>query len=407
MKRSLLLISFLLLSSTSLWAGYEETYAEWVQYFGLDPNAGRNSFLVLLIPSGGKYESMGTAYTAMAEDLGFIDANPAVSSYLDYSEIMVMHNDWISDSNLESFAYTQRFGDLGVGIAGKIIWIPFESTNAWGETVEQGAYTESLLTLNLAYNLFQNYYYDGFSLGMNIKSGYRGISESLVKNQNALAAMADFGFISRFNLFKFYASRDRNFSLGLSIKNLGQEFIENPDPLPTSITGGLSYAPFRFITFAFDVNQPFNLNGENAEMLNYALGMDFHASSFLSIQGGFLLKTGKPRMTMGSSLTIKKMTLYTNYTLDLTTQFKPVDRMSVSVKLNLGEQGRIRVRDKVQELYLEGLESYANGQYMEAIDYWSECLELDEGFLPALEMIETTQKSLNLEQEMRDLQTVE
>ncbi|MDA3851561.1 MAG: UPF0164 family protein, partial [Spirochaetaceae bacterium] len=139
-KISLLMLIFIFFCPV-IWAGFEDTYAAWVENFGLDPNSGRSSFLVLLIPAGGKYQSMATAYTAMTEDLGFIDANPAVSAYLTNTELMVFHNDWILDSNLESIAYTQRFGDFGLGVAGKMLWIPFEQTNSWGEAVAQGAYT--------------------------------------------------------------------------------------------------------------------------------------------------------------------------------------------------------------------------------------------------------------------------
>ncbi|MDA3850018.1 MAG: UPF0164 family protein, partial [Spirochaetaceae bacterium] len=246
---------------------------------------------------------------------------------------------------------------------------------------------------NISYNLFSDYYYDGFSIGANVKTAYRSISQSLAENQNALGLMGDLGIISRFNFLKFYASRDKNLALGLSLKNLGAEFIENPDPLPSSATAGLAYSPIRPLTVAADVNLPFYLNGEDAEQLSYAFGMDFTATSFLSMQTGFLLKAGKPRITMGSTMSINDFTLYANYTLDLTTQFQPVDRISVSLKIDLGDKGRTTIRDKVQEIYLLGLESYAQGLYLQAINHWEDCLELDPEFIPAQEMIETTKKS--------------
>lgn len=379
-----------------------------MEFFGLDPNAGRSSFLILLIPAGGKYEAMGTAYTAMTDDIGFIDSNPAVSSYLLNTELMLFHNNWISDSSyVESIAYTNREGRLGYGIAGKILWLSFDAYNDWGQNTSSGAYTESIVTLNASYNFFRNYYYDGLSLGANFKSGYRGISQSLTENQNAFSFMADFGLISKFNFLKFYASRDKNFSVGLSAKNLGVELIENPDPLPSGITAGIAYSPVRIFTLAIDATKPFYLNGEDAEMMSLAFGMDFNATSFLSIQSGFLLKTGKPRITLGSEVNVKSFSLYTNYTLDLATQFQAMDRMSVSLKWNLGDRGRTTLRDKVQELYLEGLEAYAQGRYYDAISLWEECLELDNEFLPAEEMINTTKKSLDLEEEMKERQRVE
>jgi len=408
MKRYTLSAVFFLSLLCPAWADFSDTYADWIEYFGLDPNAGRSSFLILLIPAGGKYESMGTAYTAMTDDLGFIDSNPAVSSYLNNTELMVLHNNWISDSSyVESVAYTNRVGKLGYGLAGKLLWMSFDAYNDWGQNTSTGAYTESVVTVNASYNFFRNYYFDGLSLGASFKTGYRGISQSLVENQNALSLMGDIGAISRFNFLKFYASRDKNFSVGLSVKNIGTELISNPDPLPSSVTAGIAYSPLRILTLAFDVNQPFYLNGEDAELISYAFGMDLHATSFLSVQSGFLLKTGKPRLTLGSEVKIQSFSIYTNYTLDLTTQFEAMDRMSVSLKWDLGDRGRTTIRDKVQDLYLEGLEAYAKGRYNDAIALWEECLQLDEEFIPAQEMIDTTKKSLDLEEEMKELQRVE
>ncbi|MDC7223492.1 MAG: UPF0164 family protein [Spirochaetales bacterium] len=404
-KRLIPLFFFICLSLAH--ADWEDTYSDLISFAGLDSNSGQNSFLTLLIPAGGKYQSMGTAYTAVAKDAGYLESNPAVSSHLNETELTFYHNDWIDDSNMESVAYTQRKGNIGWGIGGKFLWLPFDETNSWGETTDSGAYTETILTLNGSVNLLGDYYYSGLSLGVNAKAAYRGISESLAEGQSALALMGDVGLLTQFNLLKFYPSRERNCAVGLSVKNLGTEFITDPDPLPSRVTGGISYAPIKPLLLAFDVTYPFNLNGEEAEEISYAMGMDLNMTDFLSLQGGFLLKLGKPRITMGTDLDLEKFSIGVNYTLDLATQFKPVDRIVLSFSLNLGDLGRTTLRDKVQELYLTGLGAYSQGNYAQAIIYWEECLELDETFTPAQEMIATTRKSLELEEKMREQQTVE
>ena len=43
---------------------------------------GTTSFRSLLIPSGGRAESLGSAYTALSDDISFIDYNPAASALL-------------------------------------------------------------------------------------------------------------------------------------------------------------------------------------------------------------------------------------------------------------------------------------------------------------------------------------
>jgi tetratricopeptide (TPR) repeat protein len=138
-----------------------------------------------------------------------------------------------------------------------------------------------------------------------------------------------------------------------------------------------------------------------------AVGMDLSLTSFLSLQSGMLLKTGKPRITAGTKLELEKFALGVNYTLDLATQFKPVDRIVLSLSLNLGDFGRTTIRDKVQELYLNGLAAYSQGEYSRALSFWEECLTLDKEFTPAQEMIDTTKRSIELEKTMKEKQTVE
>ena len=45
-----------------------------------DPNTGLTAFPTLLIPMGGRFEAMGTAFTAVADDAGYIESNPAGSA---------------------------------------------------------------------------------------------------------------------------------------------------------------------------------------------------------------------------------------------------------------------------------------------------------------------------------------
>ena len=77
-------------------------YVNWSESFGAntDSNMGLTVFPVLLIPSGGRNEGMGTAYTAVAEGPELLESNPAGSVYASGSEIGLVHHDWISDSKL-------------------------------------------------------------------------------------------------------------------------------------------------------------------------------------------------------------------------------------------------------------------------------------------------------------------
>jgi hypothetical protein len=416
MKIKTAVLTFLLISLFNISADdFNDYYSTWSSLFGIDSNAGTNSFLILLIPSGGKYEGMATAYTAMALDSGFIDSNPAASSLIDNSELAFLHNNWISDVNIESIIYATRIGNFGYGFAGKMMYLPFTGVDDWGDRYSNdytsdyasGYYWETIGTANFSYNILKSFYFDGISMGANFKVGYRNVPYSIATDQSAVALMGDFGILSRFNLFKPYYSRDKNFSLGLSLKNFGVEFITDPDPLPTMFSAGLGYSPIRPLTLAFDFNYPFNLDGTDAQSFYFAFGMDLLLTNFLSLQSGVLIKSGLPRFTIGTALEFEKVDFAINYTLDLTTQYDELDRISIEVRLNLGDYGRKDKEEKAEVLYIEGLKIYAEGDFIGAIKKWEECLLLNPVFSPANDMIDTAINSFELQEEMLEKQTAD
>ena len=75
-------------------------------------------------------EGMGTAFTAVADDSGFIEANPAASASLARTELSVLHNNWISDTRVESVVFTTRYDHLGLGAAAKVLYLPFTHYNS-------------------------------------------------------------------------------------------------------------------------------------------------------------------------------------------------------------------------------------------------------------------------------------
>ena len=395
-------------SAAHLWS---EGYSDASSMLGIDPNAGRNSFLTLLIPGGGKYEGMATAHTAAAFDSGYLEANPAAGSFVPQRTLMFSHVDWIADSSLESISYTFRpeaLEELGVGFGGKFLHVPFTGYNAWGAQYASGGssaagwYTEFIGSAAVSCNFLRSFYFGGISVGAALKAGYRGISAALAPKQNALSLMGDVGVMTRFNFLKLFPSREMNFSVGIMLKNMGAEFIDSPDPLPSYASLGIAYRPFSPLTLAFDVNMPFNLDGTPAEALGFAAGANIEVADFLAFHTGVLIKTGKPRFAVGADVELKHFTLTANYTLDLTTRLELFDRMSVSVKLNLDSLRRLVVEDDARALYLDGLESYSAGDIAEAIRLWESALKLDPSFKPAAEMLDTAKEMLEIEEELQD-----
>jgi hypothetical protein len=416
---------FLVLFSAGALDFDEDAYDSISGIYKVDDNAGLTTFPVLLVPLGGRAEGMGTAFAALADDLTFIEWNPAGSSMLAFTELGVFHNNWIADTKVESIIFASRFRDLGYGAGIKWLYTPFSEYNMYGERVSKGYYSEMVATLNVSYNFLAGYYFSGISVGANIKGAARFMpdysdaddkgnnSGRLISgsglSQSAAMAMVDIGGLTRFNLFKFYNAREKNTSAALVIRNLGPP--AKGEPLPTSVTAALAYKPIRPLTVDFDFTLPMNMQDISlSEKPYWAVGLNVDITEFLSMRAGLLGRYGGYRVTIGSAVNLGKIALDVNYSLDLLTQITPLNRVSLGIRFNFGDQGRQETRNKVDSLYLSGLDAYALGNYQDAKSYWEEALVLDSKFDPAKEgiaLIGGTDALDNRIQTMQELDTYE
>ena len=387
--------------------------------FGVDPNAGLTAFPILRIPMGGRSEGMAGAFSAVADDITFLDHNPAASSMLGRSEIALFHNNWIADANIAALAFASRREDLGFAAGVKWLYLPFTEYNMFGNRVSRGYYSEGVVTLNISYNFFRGHYFSGLSVGANIKGAFRTVpdfsaADDQGNNQGAIipgsgreqstaAGMMDIGFLTRFNFLKFHSSRERNAAAALVFRNLGPPAMG--DPLPSAITAGLSYRPLRPLLFSFDFTVPMNFTDISlSERPYWAFGVAGEVTSFLSMRAGFMGRAGNARITVGSGIQLERISLEVNYTLDLATQIQPMNRVSLGVRLNLGDQGRGARAEKVEALYLAGLEAYSRSDFCTARALWQEALSLDPRFEPAREGLSVVERALELEERIREMQ---
>ncbi|MDR1319503.1 MAG: UPF0164 family protein [Treponema sp.] len=384
--------------------------------YGIDDNAGLTAFPVLNVPMGGRSEGMATAFSAVSDDISFIEYNPAGSALLPRSELAFFHNNWIADTKIEGAAFATRIKDLGLAAGGKWLYTPFTEYNLYGERVSKGYYSEAVAILNGSYNFLSSYYFSGLSAGVNLKGAFRFVPDYTDNDDNIIAnsgrsqstamVMADIGTLTRFDLLKFYYSRERNSSAALVIKNLGPP--AQGDPLPTVITAAFSYKPLRPFLIAFDFSQPFNLMDPRlSEKPYFALGTAVSVTDFLSMRMGVLFKAGGTRLTLGSAVTLNKVALDINYSLDLLTQMQPLNRISIGVRFDLGDQGRRQTADRVSTLYLAGLDAYSLRNYSEARYNWEEALSLDPKFEPARESLRVLEGQETIERRIDEMQRLD
>jgi len=384
--------------------------------YGIDNNAGLTAFPVLNIPFGGRSEGMAGAFSSVSDDVSFLEYNPAGSSMLEKSELAFFHNNWVAETKMEAAAYTTRFGNLGIAAGMKWLYTPFTEYNIYGERVSGGYYSEGVVTLNTSYNFIPGYYFSGVSAGINLKGAFRlmpdytdnydNIIGGSGLSQSAIMGMADIGFLTRFDLFKSYASRERNASAAIVLRNLGPPALG--EPLPAALNASFSIKPLRPLMFALDFTLPLNLMDiKLSEKPHASLGISVNVASFLSMRAGFMYKAGSSRITIGSAVSFNNIAIDVNYTLDLLTQFHPMNRISLGVRLDLGDGGRRQLSDKVDDFYLLGHEAFSRGNFTDARLCWEEALRLNPRYEPAKEslaMLDAREKLFNRVDNMQRLE---
>ncbi len=406
------------------WSDYAASVAEAFSSL-TDDNSGSTSFRSLYIPSGGRAESMGTAFTALSNDIGFFEYNAAASSTMDVTQFGVFHNSWIADSALETVAWTKRQKNFGFGTLFKCFYVPFTEYDLFGDRVTSGYYSESTALLNVSYNFLANYGFKGIATGLNIKGAYRSMPDysddatgQVIAGsglaQSAVAVMADIGIQMRFNFLKFFQSRTPNFYVGLSFTNAGVSYTHldtNPvpdDALPSRFAAGIAWQLLKPVYLSLEFQQPVNLlDLSSSEQWSAGAGLYVQVASLFAVETGFMIKSGSPRLSLGAEFDVLDYKMNVNYTLDMTSSKNPMNHISVSAKLNLGDEGRQKLQDEIDKLYIEGLKLYKDGYFDEAAYVWRQIVMMDKSFTPAVEALEVAEKAASLQKQIIDIQNLD
>ena len=391
-------------------------------YFNSNENEGATSFRSLLIPIGGRPESLGSAFTGLGDDASYINYNAAAGCILNDTQASVYHNSWIADSKMETLVYTTRIDNVGFGLQAGCLYMPFSEYNLFGDRVNASYYSETNIAANISYNFLAGYDFKGLAVGATLKSAYRSMPDYTNNDtdaiipfsglaQSGLAIMADLGLMMQFNFLKFFASRTPNVRIGVSVQNLGAAItgigsktgVKLDDPLPTYFAAGMSCQFLPVITATFDVKQPFNLqNPSQYQMFSFSGGMILAFTKNFNLLLGAEFKGGNPRFSTGAEFQLTNARLNFNYSLDLTSSFNPVNRISISAKILLGDRGRAQRQKLIDELYSKGLDHYANSEWEEAIEVWQAILILNKRYDPAILGIESARAQIEMYEKVRE-----
>ena len=391
-------------------------------YIGSSQNEGTTSYRSLLIPVGGRSESLGSAYTGLCDDAGYINFNAAASCILNETQASAFHNSWIADSKMDTIVYTTRIDNMGIGFQAGCLYMPFTEYNLFGERVNTSYYTETNFAANISYNFLAGYDFKGFALGATVKTVFRSVPDytdndtDSIKTLSGLAQsgvgiMADVGLMLQFNFLKYFASRTPNVRIGLSAQNLGAAFtglgsssgIKLDDPLPTYFAAGISCQFLPIITATFDIKQPVNLfHVTDYQLFSVSAGVILAFTKHFSLLAGAEIKGGNPRFSVGSELQLSNARLNFNYSLDLTSSLNPVNRISLSAKILLGDRGRAERQKQIDELYLKGLEYYSNAEWEKAIEQWELVLKINKRYDPAILGIDSAKSQIDMYERVRN-----
>jgi len=393
----LLFTAFFLFSQSDYENNFLQTYLNIENVFlGLGGDYGTTFFPFLLQDYGGRSKGLSGAFTGVADDIGTIEKNPAGTASLDYTELFFSHNKLMGDVNFNALAYTMRFNDLAFGFCTRLLYMPFTHFDAWGENAGSGVITNTVITFNVSYNFFRTYSFFGLSVGGNVKMYIYGVPDEIAADQTTVNAAFDVGILTKFNFLKAYKTAEKNFSIGLAVKNLAP-FVQD-EPPPTTASIGIGYKPIEQLLISIDFNYLINYSLETYKNWSVNCGVEWNFTKYSSLLAGFTLKSS-PSFSLGINLDFQDFTITVVYNPD----FVDVSKFSISASLKMGDMGRSNKENSVKKMYSACLKLMVEGKYEEARKQLKELLKIDYTFTPARKSLIQCEKQLATEKELNNI----
>jgi hypothetical protein len=201
--------------------------------------AGTSGAQFLKLVASPRAAALGSAFTAFSDDVNSIVFNPSGLAFLAKKEAALVQNNWIQDISNQylAFAVPTSAGTFGLNVTMVSIKDIVKRDNSG---VDNGQYNASDMAVSLAYAKKIG---EKFALGLNVKS----INQT-IDTEKANGIAGDFGL-----LYKASSKVD----IGVSVLNVGSgiKFINEADPLPTTVKGGAVYMPSSPLKIGVDVSK--------------------------------------------------------------------------------------------------------------------------------------------------------
>lgn len=317
----------------------------------------------LEIGVGSRPLGMGEAFTAEVGDINALYYNPAGLATLKFPVMALMHQELILDSRFENLSLALPLYDGFLGFSTSVFWVPpFDKIDISGNKVG---------TVNF-YNVSGVVGY-GYSLGfMEVGGSFKYIYQQIDTLQLHSVAF-DSGILKRITMYSPFDAPIRNFSLGMSVHNIGTNAKD--DSLPRFIRAGVSYKMSYFfglnidlIQNAMDTSDLYDFTSGFNESFRVNTGVELNYLDILFFRTGYRFNdAGKYTFGLGVNYAIKNVAFVIDASYQDTGIFGPVYSFTVTFKLI---PKVITVEDKLQAEvhYQRGIKYFISDDIVGAIE---------------------------------------
>jgi hypothetical protein len=270
-------------------------------------NIGTSGGLTLLEPSGARAAALGTAFSAMENDIGALQYNPASLQSLQQAHASFMYQKGVFE---DAYSYFSVGGPVGRGSLGLSVgYYNSGDMRLIDDTGERTVTAQS--DLHVALGMAKAWH--GGSIGVTAKY----LSSELAETASAHAMAADVGV-------KLSTSR---LNFGLALQNFGTKlsYRDSGDPLPHLARAGMSATLFKGLhptTLLVDI--PYHMN--EAE-IRPAVGLEVMAGP-MALRGGYQSRGSRQNLTVGTGVSVGGTSL--DYAFAFARQLQVEHRVSVS-----------------------------------------------------------------------------
>ncbi|WP_320341335.1 UPF0164 family protein [Treponema paraluiscuniculi] len=356
--------------------------------------------------TGGRYEMLGLAFTALADDASFFEANAAGSAAFPYLLVGGFHFARVNQLHTDTIALVHSIGRTGYGFSASVQY-PHPPT---GEKTVGG-----VAIFNVAHRFLSAYRFKGISVGTNVKVGYRDSSAGGGGKKHVVAT-ADIGLQGTWSVAKNFGSHEPNLWVGGTVKNVGLSVEVDASSSGSSVGVGrtvhptnssfilaCAYQPIRWFLFGTGIEWKYNVQefaGNNR--FRYGVAFLLLPVQYVAFGSNVFLTGLAPDIRASAGVEFKSTWVRVDLTYTYESSGKNQHAISCGIAGFFNRDRRKHLEKEVYTSYLRGLRHYDAQHYEEAIAEWRRTLQRAGSFEPAREGIERATKLLQLNRQVYD-----